>query len=81
VKKNATPDNIAALISAYIISDIVINPEEPIRYKESNLANVDSELVGNAELVKAECQYYMAKDLLNPRSTDTMPYCEKLVEE
>lgn len=53
-KKQATPENLAMLISAYILNDIVVSPCEPLLYLNSDIKNFKSDRVGRADLIKNE---------------------------
>lgn len=47
LKDELTPENMASLIIAYILSDVVVNPDGPIMFSDTNLGKIDTDMFLN----------------------------------
>jgi hypothetical protein len=75
-----TPKNLATLISACYLNDLIVNKENTVTVMETNLRKIDAEQVKNARSLWSELRLHQEKDIFNPTMLDDINFFEDILE-
>lgn len=75
-----TPRNLATLISAYILNDLVVDKENTVTVMQTNLRKIDADQVKNAQSIWSELRQHHEKDIFNPNKIADEKFFEEIVD-
>jgi hypothetical protein len=79
-RQEITPKNIASLMCASIINDLLIKPENTVTYKETNFRKLDVDQIRNAKAIWSDIKMHIDKDIFNPAKQEDTKFFEDLLE-